>query len=84
MVSWLYIWKPRLIQTLGTKVYKSYIFTNFIHILQLNKGQIQRLTITPDQKYLISVSEDKTAKIWNLNTFTEVASLAGHTGSILV
>ena len=38
-----------------------------------HNGRISSLAITPDGKYIVSVSKDKTIKLWNINSSKELA-----------
>jgi len=41
------------------------------------------LSISSNGKYFASSSLDGTAKIWSIETFSEIATLSGHEGSVL-
>ncbi|MBW4561527.1 MAG: hypothetical protein KME32_10310 [Mojavia pulchra JT2-VF2] len=43
-----------------------------------HSGSIYTVALTPDGKYIISGSDDKTIKVWNWQTGEEVRTLAGH------
>ncbi|KAJ2610547.1 Transcription initiation factor TFIID subunit 5 [Coemansia sp. RSA 1804] len=43
-----------------------------------HSGPVFGLDISFDSKYLISASEDKTARLWSLDTFTNVVCYKGH------
>jgi WD40 repeat protein len=45
-------------------------------------GGITSLTFSPDGKTLISGSQDKTIKLWNLETSQEISTLSGHSDHI--
>ncbi|MCL1470115.1 WD40 repeat domain-containing protein [Argonema antarcticum] len=45
-------------------------------------GAILTLAVTPDGKWIISGSSDKTIKIWNLKTGAEIFTLIGHTDKV--
>lgn len=40
------------------------------------------MTVTPDGKCAISGSDDKTLKIWDLNSSTLLRTLEGHTSGV--
>ncbi len=40
------------------------------------------MTVTPDDKYVISGSSDKTLKLWELATGQELRTLTGHSSSV--
>lgn len=43
-----------------------------------HSGPVYGLSFSPDNKYLISSSEDKTARLWSLDTYTALVSYKGH------
>ncbi|CAI5755829.1 unnamed protein product [Candida verbasci] len=43
-----------------------------------HSGPIYGLSFSPDNKYLISCSEDKTVRLWSLETYTALVSYKGH------
>lgn len=45
-------------------------------------GGITSLAFSPDGKFLISGSQDKTIKIWNVETSQEISTLLGHSDHI--
>ncbi len=49
---------------------------------QRSSKKVTTLAITPDDKYLISGSDDQTIKIWNLETRKELFTLKGHEDSV--
>ena len=55
---------------------------NFQSELLGHTWEIIDLCITSDDKYLISASWDKTARVWNLQTTQELAELEGHTDRV--
>lgn len=52
-----------------------------IQLLKGHKALITSACFSPDSKYLATVSEDKTAKIWNIQGET-IATLRGHTEKV--
>ena len=44
---------------------------------------IFRITLTRDDKHIVSGSWDRTVRLWNLEESTQEAVLLGHTGVIL-
>ena len=40
------------------------------------------IAVSPDGKYIVSGSDDKTVKVWSLETGQEVRTLSGHTDSV--
>ena len=45
-----------------------------------HKGWVRSVAVSPDGKWAASGSEDKTVKIWDLETGECRATLGGHTG----
>ncbi|KAI8375190.1 WD40-repeat-containing domain protein [Blakeslea trispora] len=43
-----------------------------------HSGSIYGLSFSPDNKYLVSCSEDKTARLWNTQTFSNLVVYKGH------
>lgn len=43
-----------------------------------HSGPVYGLSFSPDNRYLISSSEDKTARLWSLDTYTALVSYKGH------
>ena len=50
--------------------------------LDEHTGNINSLAFSPDDRYIVSSSDDKTAKIWNTLNGKVVATLAGHEGRV--
>jgi len=48
-----------------------------------HKGYVQSIKYSPNGKFMVSGSMDKTAKLWNANDGKEIMSLEGHTEGIL-
>ncbi|WP_445637595.1 WD40 repeat domain-containing protein [Nostoc sp. DSM 114161] len=51
-------------------------------LLKGHSGKVNTLAISADGKTLVSGGEDKTVKIWNLQTGELKQTLAGHTGKV--
>lgn len=51
-------------------------------LLTGHQGAITSLTFTPDGRYLISGSRDRTVRIWNSGTWELLAILTGHTQAV--
>src|SRR5262249_28861617 len=49
------------------------------YVLRGHKGLVYRVGISPDGKLAASGSDDKTIRVWNLQTGLEQAILTGHT-----
>ncbi|ODQ66045.1 WD40 repeat-like protein, partial [Nadsonia fulvescens var. elongata DSM 6958] len=43
-----------------------------------HSGPVYGLSFSPDSKYLVSSSEDKTVRLWSLDTYTSLVSYKGH------
>jgi WD40 repeat protein len=54
----------------------------YVLILQDNTLTISSITISSDNKYVVSGSSDKIVRVWNLNKKTQKAVLKGHTDYI--
>lgn len=45
-----------------------------------HKGLIRDIIVTPDQRYLVSASDDKTIRVWDIATGKEVRKILGQVG----
>ncbi|RLV95544.1 Transcription initiation factor TFIID subunit 5 [Spathaspora sp. JA1] len=43
-----------------------------------HSGPVYGVSFSPDNKFLLSCSEDKTVRLWSLDTYTALASYKGH------
>lgn len=43
-----------------------------------HSGSVYGLSFSPDNKYLLSSSEDKTVRLWSMDTYTSLVSYKGH------
>ncbi|PWW80238.1 WD40 repeat-like protein [Tuber magnatum] len=43
-----------------------------------HSGPIYGVSISPDKKYILSCSEDKSVRLWSLDTYTALVSYKGH------
>ncbi|RKP37739.1 WD40-repeat-containing domain protein [Dimargaris cristalligena] len=43
-----------------------------------HSGPVYGVSLSPDAQYLVSCSEDKTARLWSLDTFTNLVCYRGH------
>ncbi len=50
--------------------------------LQRHSKSVNSVAISPDGKTLASASDDKTIKLWNLQTQTEIKTLTGHSNAV--
>ncbi|KAG2126823.1 WD40-repeat-containing domain protein [Suillus clintonianus] len=50
--------------------------------LQGHTGPVRSVSVSPDGKYIVSGSDDKIIRVWDLGTGETVGSLRGHTGPI--
>ena len=55
---------------------------NCLHTLLGHSGSVNSVAISPNGKIIASGSEDKTIKIWNLNTGTLLRTLTEHSWSV--
>ena len=47
-----------------------------------HSGSVNGVAVTPDGQCALSASDDKTLKVWDLETGAEIGTLAGHSGSV--
>ncbi|MDT9205827.1 MAG: WD40 repeat domain-containing protein, partial [Limnospira sp. PMC 1236.20] len=47
-----------------------------------HSNRVEAVAIAPDGKRAVSASSDKTLKLWDLETGTELATLTGHSWSV--
>lgn len=52
--------------------------TNNMRKLVGHSGPVYGLSFSPDNKYLISGSEDKTVRLWSLDSYSSLVSYKGH------
>lgn len=45
-------------------------------------GPVYGLSFSPDNKYLLSSSEDKTVRLWSTDTYSSLVSYKGHNGPV--
>ncbi len=50
--------------------------------LQGHTGTVRGISVSPDEKYLASASEDKTVRLWEVATGQQIRVLEGHTGEV--
>ena len=51
-------------------------------VLSGHSGSIEDVAISPDNRYLATVSQDQTARIWDLSTGKTIHVFSGHSGEI--
>jgi WD domain, G-beta repeat. len=61
---------------------KKYLKSNFNLYLQGHTSMILSLAVTSDNKYIVSGSDDKTIRIWNLFQKNTRTIFEGHLGSV--
>lgn len=47
-----------------------------------HSGNVSSVAFSPDGKYILSGSDDKTLKLWDIETGKEIRTFAGHANSI--
>lgn len=47
--------------------------------IEAHKSHCRAVATTPDDRYFISVSDDRTGKVWSMDSYECVAVLTGHT-----
>ena len=48
-----------------------------------HRGDVNSAAMTPDGKRVVTASQDETAKVWDVETGTEIITLEGHTGPVV-
>ena len=61
---------------------KDYHFYQNLKTLKGHRSSVLSVAITPDGQYIVSGSDDKTIKIWDINTGECLKILEGHTDSV--
>ncbi len=56
--------------------------SELIRTINAHEGAVIALTLTPDEKQIISGATDGTIKVWNLTTAAEILTFTGHTKTI--
>ena len=57
---------------------------NVIKIFYAHIKDVVRLTISHNEKYFLSGSEDNTIKIWDFQTFENIQTLSGHNSGVWI
>jgi WD40 repeat protein len=53
-----------------------------IATLEGNNDSITAVAMTPESRWAVFGSVDKTLLVWDLETYLKIASLSGHTGNV--
>ncbi len=51
-------------------------------VLRGHSGEVYALAVTPDGRQVVSGSQDKTLKVWDLEIGSELRTLSGHSGAV--
>ncbi|MBD2208271.1 hypothetical protein H6G27_00095 [Nostoc linckia FACHB-104] len=55
---------------------------SLVRTLVGHSGEVNAVALTPDGKYVISASNDKTLKVWNWQTGQQLRTIKGHSGGV--
>ncbi len=58
--------------------FKYFFSLNFLIILRAHSKKINRVQFSPDGKRMITGSDDRSAKVWDVNSHTELLNLQNH------
>jgi WD40 repeat protein len=47
-----------------------------------HRGQVYSVSVSPDERYVVSGSDDRTVRVWELGTGREVCRFTGHNGPV--
>lgn len=50
--------------------------------LQGHTGKLHSVAVSPDGAYIVTASEDKTARVWRLSNGEHLRTLKGHTNEV--
>jgi WD40 repeat protein len=67
------LWKPIVQSTFNSRL---------LSVLRGHDGEVIALEISPDGRYVLTASNDKTARLWDLRTGAEIAIFQGHTDTV--